>query len=51
MEYFRWHLNQRNLRIDKRRLISLFKLRAEQLIARKKLELAREIEVLQNFST
>ena len=50
VEYFRWHLNQRNLRIEKRRLISLFKLRMEQLIVQKKSELIRELEALQNFS-
>lgn len=49
-EYFRWQLKQRNRRIDKLHLISILKLRAVQLIAEKKSELACDIEALNLFS-
>jgi hypothetical protein len=50
VDYFRWHLNQRNLRAEKRRLVSLLKLRAAQLIVRRKFELTRDIEAIKLFS-
>lgn len=50
VEFFRWHIKQRNRRMDRQRMISILKLRTEKLIHQKKLELARELEVLQNFS-
>lgn len=50
VEFFRWHINQRNRRIDRQRLIKLLKLRMEKLIHQKKVELVRELEALQNFS-
>lgn len=49
VEYFRWHLNQRNRRIDRQRIIAILKLRAEKINHQKKLELARELEALGNF--
>ncbi len=50
VEFFRWHIKQRNRRMDRQRIIAILKLRAEQLIDQKKSELARELEALQNFS-
>jgi hypothetical protein len=50
VDFFRWHINQRNRRLDRRRIISLLKLRAERLMNQKKSELVRELEALQNFS-
>jgi hypothetical protein len=50
VEYFRWHLNQRNRRMGCQRIIALLKLRMEHLIQQKKSELARELEALQSFS-
>lgn len=50
VQYFKWHLEQRNRRMDRQRVISLLKLRAEKLMHQKKSELARELEALQNFS-
>ncbi|MBN8539074.1 MAG: hypothetical protein J0L82_01705 [Deltaproteobacteria bacterium] len=50
VDCFRWHLNQRNLRAENPRLVSLLKLRAEQLIVRRKFELTRDIEALKLFS-
>lgn len=50
VEFFRWHIEQRNRRLDRRRIISILKLRVEQLINHKRSELTRELEALQNFS-
>lgn len=50
VEFFRWHIEQRNRLMDRRRIISILKLRPEQLINQKKSELIRELEVLQKFS-
>jgi hypothetical protein len=50
VEFFRWHIKQRNRRKDRQRIIAILKLRAEQLMNQKKSELARELEALQNFS-
>lgn len=50
VQFFKWHIQQRNRRLDRRRIISILKLRAEQLIDQKKSELARALEALQNFS-
>lgn len=50
VEFFRWHIKQRNRRMDRQRIIAILKLRAEQLMNQKKSELARELEALQNFS-
>ena len=50
VQFFKWHLEQRNRRMDRQRIIALLKLRAEWLMNQKKSELAREIEALQNFS-
>ncbi len=49
-DYFRWQLNQRNRRLDKRCLISILKLRVAQLIDQKKSELARDLDILKLFS-
>lgn len=50
VEFFRWHIQQRNRRLDRQRIIALLKLRAEHLMNQKKFELAREFEALQSFS-
>ncbi len=50
VQFFRWHIEQRNRRLDRQRTIAILKLRAELLINQKKSELARELEALQNFS-
>lgn len=50
VEFFRWHIKQRNRRMDRRRIIAILKSRAEHLMNQKKSELARELEALQNFS-
>ena len=50
VEFFRWHIDQRNRRMDRERIIAILKLRAERLMNQKKIELARELEALQNFS-
>lgn len=50
VEFFRWHIKQRNRRIDRKRIIALLKLRAERLMIQKKYELVRELEALKNFS-
>lgn len=50
VEFFRWHIKQRNRRMDRQRVIAILKLRAEQLLNQKKTELIRELEALQNFS-
>lgn len=50
VEFFRWHIKQRNRRMDRQRIIAILKLRAERLMNQKKSELARELEALQNFS-
>jgi hypothetical protein len=50
VEYFRWHLNQQNRRMDCQRIIALLKLRVEYLIQEKKSELARDVEALKLFS-
>ena len=50
VEFFRWHIKQRNRRMDLQRIIGLLKLGAEKLIHQKKLELARELEAFQKFS-
>lgn len=50
VEFFRWHIQHRNRRMDRRRIISILKLRVEQLINHKRSELTRELEALQNFS-
>jgi len=50
VEFFRWHIKQRNRRMDRQRMIAILKLRTEKLIHQKKLELSRELEVLQSFS-
>jgi len=44
------HLEQRNRRLDRHRIFSLLKLRAEYLMNQKRSELKRELEALQNFS-
>lgn len=49
-EFFRWHIRQRNRRMDRQRIIAILKLRAERLMNQKKIELARELEAFQNFS-
>lgn len=49
VEFFRWHIQQRNRRLDRQRIIALLKLRAEHLMNQKKSELAREFEALQSF--
>ena len=50
VEFFRRHISQRNRRLDRRRITTLLKLRAKQLMIQKKSELVRELEALQNFS-
>lgn len=50
VQFFKWHLEQRNRRIDLQRIIAILKLRAEHLMNQKKSELARELAALQNFS-
>jgi hypothetical protein len=50
VQFFKWHLEQRNRRMDRQRIIAILKLRAERLMNQKKSELARELEALQNFS-
>ncbi len=50
VEFFRWHIQQRNRRTDRRRIIALLKLRIENLIHQKKLELSLELESLKNFA-
>ncbi|MFN8791136.1 MAG: hypothetical protein ACK5Y2_06740 [Bdellovibrionales bacterium] len=50
VQFFRWHLEQRNRRLDLQRIIAIFKLRMKKLIHQKKSELARELEALKNFS-
>lgn len=50
VEFFRWHVEQRNRRMDRQRIITILKLRAERLMIQKKSELVRELEALQNFS-
>lgn len=50
VQFFKWHLEQRNRRMDRQRIIAILKLRAEYLMNQKKFELAREFEALQNFS-
>lgn len=47
VQFFKWHLEQRNRRLDRRRIIVILKLRAELLMNQKKSELARELEALQ----
>lgn len=49
VQFFRWHIQQRNRRVDRQRIIAILKLRAEQLMNQKKSELAREFEALKNF--
>ncbi len=50
VQFFKWHLEQRNRRQDCQRIIALLKLRAEPLMNQKKIELACELEALQSFS-
>lgn len=50
VQFFKWHLEQRNRRLDRQRIIKLLKLRMEKLIRRKELELVRELEELRKFS-
>lgn len=50
VEFFRWHIKQRNRRMDRQRIIALLKLRAERLMIQKKHELDCELEALKNFS-
>ena len=50
VEFYRWHIKQRNRCLDRQRIITLLKLKMEILIHQKKVELARELEALQNFS-
>lgn len=50
VQFFKWHLEQRNRRMDRQRIIAILKLRAERLTNQKKSELIRELEALQNFS-
>ncbi len=50
VQFFKWHLEQRNRRMDRRPIIAILKLRTEKLIVQKKSELARDIEALRNFS-
>lgn len=50
VEFFRWHVQQRNRRMARKRIIAILKLRTEKLIHQIKLELVRELEALQNFS-
>lgn len=35
VEFFRWHINQRNRRMDRQRIITILKLRAERLMNQK----------------
>lgn len=46
VEFFRWHIKQRNRRKDHQRIIAILKLRAERLMNQKKSELVRELEAL-----
>lgn len=50
VEYFRWQFDQDNKRKAKHRLIELLKLRPQQLILQKKLELERDLELIKTFS-
>lgn len=50
VEFFRWHIEQRNRRMHRQRIIAILKLLTEQLLNQKKFELALELEALQNFS-
>ncbi len=50
VQFFKWHIEQRNRRMNRQRIIGILKLRMEKLIHKKKSELARELEALQNFS-
>lgn len=49
VKFFKWHVEQRNRRLDRQRIIKLLKLRMEKLILQR-LELIRELEVLRKFS-
>lgn len=49
VEFFRWHIQHRNRRLDPQRIIALLKLRAEWLMNQKKSDLVREFEALRNL--
>ena len=48
VEFFRWQLEQRNRRRNRRRVITMLKLRMEKLIHQKKIELLHEIKAFQS---
>lgn len=48
--YFQWQLDQINKRRAKYRLIELLKIRSQELVVQKKLELERDLELLKSFS-